>query len=319
MPPSELNYLPNALARSLASSSSGAIGLLIANLQNPILTLCAEHIEQRLEARGYQTLLRSTNADLKRERLAVNSLRQLQVEGLLIYPSDHRELEELAALRRTGLPIVALAGAPGGPLDLVAMDDHASTEALATYLIAAGHRRIGLLDISPTHGNFRKVAGFLAAHTKAGIPVDPRLVYCPIDSNRPEVGYNRAERFMQIDPRPTAVVCASDMLAIGMMSWCQHHGIDVPGQLSIAGVDDIGISTYLAAPLTTARYSVEETSKQAVDRLFELMAARDVLPEPISIMVQPELIVRQSTRAIGPGGASAATPRTHDVPGRLHP
>ena len=113
---SELNYLPNALARSLARKSSGTIGLLIANLQNPILTLCAEHIEQQLEARGYQTLLHSTNADLERERQAVDSLRQLQVEGLLIYPSDHRELDALVALRRTGLPIVTLAGAPGGPL-----------------------------------------------------------------------------------------------------------------------------------------------------------------------------------------------------------
>jgi DNA-binding LacI/PurR family transcriptional regulator len=299
----ELDYMPNALARSLARQSSRTIGLVIANLQNPILTLCAEHIERRLEARGYQTVLRSTNFDLARERQAVDSLRQLQVEGLLIYPSDQRELGELVALRRAGLPIVSLGGGPGGPLDLVAVDDQASTEAVTGHLIAAGHRRIGFLDTSRNNGNFRKIAGFVASHARAGIPLDPRLVYCPADTTRPEVGYDRALRFLDLDPPATAVVCSSDVLAVGMLSWCRRHGVDVPGRLSIAGLDDIEMSAYLTPPLTTARYSVEEISRAAVDRLLDLLAARDSLPEPVSVMVRAELIVRQSTRAIGPAPA----------------
>jgi DNA-binding LacI/PurR family transcriptional regulator len=302
----ELDYLPNALARSLARKSSGTVGLLISNLQNPILTLSAEHVEQQLEAQGYQTLLRSTNGDLDRERRAVESLRELQVEGILVYPADHRQIGHLTALRRAGLPVIFLAGPPDPAIDLVAIDDHASCLAITGPLIGLGLRRIGLLDVSLAHGAYGKLTGFLAAHEEAGITVDPRLVYCPIDRNRASVGYRRAARLLQADPPPTAVVCASDVLAIGLLSWCRDNGISVPDRLSVAGLDNIEASAHLAVPLSTVRYSVEEISQTAVSRLVGQMRAEGHLPDPAHIMIPPELIVRRSTRPPG-GGDDFAT------------
>ena len=301
----ELDYLPNALARSLARKNSGTVGLILSNLQNPILTYCAERIERHLERHGYQMILRSTDGNLEREKRSIDSLRQLQVEGVLIYPSNHRDVEHLVALRRSGLPIVMLAGPTDMPVDLVASDDHASAEAIVSYLIATGHRRIGLLDVCHVYGNFDKILGFRAAHEKAGLEVDSRLVYCPVEKNSAEVGYRRAERFMRDGQPPTAIVCTSDVLAVGMQSWCFDNGVTVPGELSIAGFDDIPISAHLPVPLTTVRYSVEEVSRRAVQRLIELMSSTAGLPAPTCAMVAPEVIVRKSTRPLADQAATA--------------
>jgi LacI family transcriptional regulator len=306
-----LNYLPNALARSLVSKSSRTVGLLINQLQNPILTLCAEHVERELDSRGYQTVLRSTNGDLEREMRALDSLREHQVEGVLIYPTDDRHLGHLIALRRAAFPVVMLSGAPNPEVDVVANDDRQMTFSVTSHLLSLGHRRIGLLDVGHSHGNFRKIAGFLDAHAAAGVIADPRLVYCPQETNRADVGYARAERFMRLDPPPTAVVCATDLLAGGMLRWCLNNGIDVPGDFSLAGHDDIDISAHLAVPLTTVRYSVEEVSRQAVARLVALIESKDGLPVPTARLIAPELVLRQSTR---PPSAGRLRPMPPVVP-----
>ncbi|MGV8988496.1 MAG: LacI family DNA-binding transcriptional regulator [Cypionkella sp.] len=290
-----LNYLPNALARSLARNSSRTIGLIISNLQNPILTLSARHIESEMEPHGFQTVLRATNGSPEQEKRALDSLREHQVEGILIYPTHHLNIDHLIALRRANFPIVLLAGAPNPQIDLVAVDDYASSLKLTSHLLGLGHRRIGLLDIGRAHGNFRKLGGYIAAHEAFGAEFDPRLVYCPVDSNSADSGFRRSQRLIKVAPKPTAVIGTSDLLAIGIMSWCRINGLNVPDDLSVAGFDDIESSAHLAVPLTTMRYSAKEIAVQAVARLVALMNAGDKLPEPKTTLIQPDLMIRSST------------------------
>ena len=292
----ELNYLPNALARSLARKRSRTVGVVLSNLLNPILTLCAQLIERQLEQRGYRMMLVSSDGSVERERLAIDSLREHQVEGILIYPADQRQLDHITGLRQAGFPMVILSGSPSELVDLVSIDDRAGTFKLTSHLLELGHRRIGFVDVSQAGGNVRKLAGYREAHEIAGIGFDPDLVLRPNDKNTPACGFRSAGQFV-VDGRlaVTAIITSSDPIAIGVMHWCRENGIAVPDEVSIAGFDDIETAAYLDAPLTTVGYSAQGISEHSVARMLSLIESGGSLSEPISVLIEPNLLIRKST------------------------
>ena len=276
----ELNYLPNALARSLANKSSRMVGIVLNNLMNPILTVSAELITAQLEDRGYQAVIVASHGDLEREKRALISLREHQVAGAMIYPTRQLSVDHIVAMRRSNFPVVLLAGIPRSDVDMICVNDHVGAHKLTKHLLALGHRRIAFVDIGPSQGNFRKFGGYAAAHEQMGLEVDRRLVYCPAGSNTVESGYRAAARVMVNEGPPTAVLASTDMAAIGVMSWCRDHGIRVPEDMSIAGFDDVEISAFLDVPLTTVCYSAQRLAQNAVARLTVLMEAGAELPPP---------------------------------------
>ncbi|MBV9813102.1 MAG: LacI family DNA-binding transcriptional regulator, partial [Acetobacteraceae bacterium] len=105
----ELNYVPNAVARSLVRRSTQTIGVVLTNIMNPIQMRAAQAAEECLVNAGYGTLFAISRSDVEKERRAVEHLQGRQVDGILIYPADHRRVAHLAALRGTGFPVVLLA------------------------------------------------------------------------------------------------------------------------------------------------------------------------------------------------------------------
>lgn len=297
----ELNYLPNALARSLARKRSRTIGVILSNLLNPILTVCAQLIERQLEQRGYRMMLVSSDGSVEREKAAIDSLREHQVEGILMYPANQQQIEHVAALRRAGFPIVILSGNSSDQMDLVSIDDRAGTLKLTTHLFELGHRHIGFIDVSYAAGNQRKFDGYREAHERAGIPVDPSLVLRPVDRNTPACGYRSITHFVDMTPTATAIVTSSDPIAIGVMRWCRDNGISYPGALSIVGFDDIETAAYLDVPLTTVGYSAQGVSEHSVTRVLSLIEADGELAEPITVLIEPNLVVRSSSAAVPKG------------------
>jgi len=97
--------------------------------------------------------------------------------------------------------------------------------------------------------------------------------------------------------RPSAILTATDSLAIGALRWCQTHNLKVPDDMAIVGFDNIEFGEYAAVPLSTVNYAVETVSRMAVDRLMGLIAAGDTLPEPRVTQIEPDLVIRESTRA----------------------
>jgi LacI family transcriptional regulator len=292
----ELNYLPNALARSLARKRSRTVGVILSNLLNPILTLCAQLIERQLERRGYRMMLVSSDGNVEREKLAVDSLCEHQVEGILIYPANQLQLDHITALRRAGFPVVILSGGPSNLVDLVSSDDRAGTFKLTSHLLDLGHRRIGFVDVSQAGGNVRKLAGYREAHEMAGLTFDSGLVLSPQDKNTPACGYRSAGHFL-LDGKPsvTAIITSSDPIAIGVLHWCRENGIAVPDAVSVAGFDDIETAAYLDVPLTTVSYSAQGISEHSVARILSLVETESELPEPITVLIEPNVVLRKST------------------------
>lgn len=296
----ELNYLPNYVAKSLVSRETKIIGLVLTDMTNPALTQTAQSIEIALAERGYGTLFATSTNTLSEEIRTIELFRSRQVDGMLIYPTSPKQIEHIRPLRRANYPVVLLIPDPDGMIDSVAVDDRRGAYKATRHLIETDHRRIGLIDGTNPMGNRLKREGFLEALAEAGIAFDARLTADPYGDSTSR-GFDAMARLMSGTPeRPTAVFAANDSLAIGALSWCQRHALGVPGDVAIIGFDNIQYSAFAAVPLSTINYEVQMVTSKAVERLMQLIGAGDRLPDPQATLIDPELVIRQSTRAIAP-------------------
>ena len=290
----ELGYLPNQIAKSLVSRETRTIGLVLTDILNPTLTHTAQAVEMALSERGYGTLFATSNNTLSEEIKVVEMFRSRQVDGILIYPVRHRQLDHLRSLRRANLPVVLLIADPDAGIDGVSINDRSGFFQATRYLIGRGHRRIGFLDATRAAGNYEKVDGYQQALSASGIDFDPDLVVAT-NGHYGRHGFFALDTLMSGSKLPTAVVCDNDTLALGALHWCHKYKVRVPQDLAIMGYDNIAVSEFGAPPLSTVNYDVESVSRMAVDRLMRLISTGDELPEPRITQIDPELIIREST------------------------
>ncbi len=292
----ELNYLPNHIAKSLVSRETKTIGLVLTDINNLTLTHTAQAIEIALAERGYGTLFATSNNTLSEEIRAIELFRSRQVDGMLIYPTSHRKLDHIRPLRRANYPVVLLVGDPDAGIDAVCIDERRGAFKAARHLIDVGHRKIGIIDSANPLGNLEKLQGYQQALQEAGIDFDHEFWVDP-RGHTAEKGYWAMDTLMSGSRRPTGVFAANDSLAIGALRWCQTHGVRVPDDVAIVGFDNIEFAEYAAVPLSSVNYAVEVVTRMAVDRLMRLISAGDALPEPRVTQIDPDLVIRESTRA----------------------
>ncbi len=290
----ELRYVPNHVAKSLVSRETRTIGLVLTDILNPTLTHTAQAVEKALAEKGYGTLFATSNNTLEEEIRVVDMFRSRQVDGILIYPTRHRELAHLRPLRKANFPLVLLIADPDAGIDGVSVDDRSGGFRATRYLIGRGHRRIGFLDASHRNGNDEKLEGYQQALAEAGMAFDPDLVV-PTTGHYARHGYFALDEMMNRPGPPTAIFTDNDSLALGALRWCHKHGVRVPDDLAIMGYDNIAFTEFGEPPLSTINYDVDAVSRLAVDRLMDLIGAGDVLPAPRVTLIDPELIIREST------------------------
>jgi LacI family transcriptional regulator len=290
----ELGYFPNHVAKSLVNRETHTIGLVLTDIMNPVLTHTAQAVELALAERGYGTLFATSNNNYAEETKVVEMFRSRQVDGMLIYPARHRELEHLRPLRRANFPIVLLIADPTVELDGVSVNDRSGALQAARYLVGRGHKRIGFLDASSRNGNFEKLEGYQQALGEAGISFDPGLV-AKTEGDYSRHGFFALDQLMASRVKPTAVLGDNDSIALGALHWCHKHNLRVPQDLAIMGFDNIPSSEFASPPLSTVNYNVDAVSRMAVDRLMQLITTGDHLPDPRVTMIDPELIIRGST------------------------
>lgn len=289
-----LSYLPNQIAQSLVSQQSMTIGLILTDIRNPVLTQVAQEIGNLLSDLGYSTLFATSNNTMPKEMDAVDTFRRRQVDGMLVYPTDHYHIEHLARLRKLGYPIVSLVADPSHCVDSVSVDEVAGGMAATTHLIKVGCRKIAILDAAAPLGNTEKQQGYLAALQAAGIQKDASLI-CDVLGHGIGHGYSSMQTLWQSGARPDGIVATNDSLALGAQRWCDDNGLKVPDDVAIVGFDNIEFGQFSAIPLTTVAYPVEEVSRTAVKHLMKLIEAPGELPDPINAQHDPELLVRRSS------------------------
>jgi LacI family transcriptional regulator len=232
----------------------------------------------------------------ERELAYLSRLEQGRVLGIMITPVDPWA-PVLDELRRRGTPLV-IVDRTRHDKDWcsVAVDDELGGREAVNHLLDLGHRRIAYVG-GPSHlGQVRdRRAGALQALTAAGHPAD-NLVDVPTEALTVSDGMEAAERIigMPASSRPTAVFCANDMLALGLLQRCVSLGVSVPDELAIVGYDDIDFAAAAAVPLTSVRQPRREMGREAAQLLVDEAANPD--HEHRQILFTPELVARASTR-----------------------
>jgi DNA-binding LacI/PurR family transcriptional regulator len=290
----DLGYAPHPAARALSLRRSGTIGILIPQrlstvFANPFLSELMQGMGELCEEHDLTVLLvPPLDGSLE------GAIRQASVDGFIslgLNPDDR----ELDTLDRLGIPTVLVDSEASASHPSVNVDDTGGAEAAARHLLELGHRQLAIIVLPPARAHVehtptaaRRMAGYQASIARAGAPA-PYLVTAGISV---PAGIRAFESLPKGKRRPTGVLAMSDMTAIGVMSAAQASGLEVPGDLSVVGFDDIPMSAWTNPPLTTVRQPIIEKGRIAARLLIQRMKGKAVeSPSPL----RTSLVVRSST------------------------
>ncbi len=264
----QLRYVPDGAARALRSRSTHTVGALIPTLDNAIYARVTQALQRTLEASGYTLLLACHEFDLDAELAITRSLIARGIDGLVLVGTEH-DAALFALLADCGIPyVLTWALDHSGRHPCVGFDNRVAAMRVANYLIDIGHREIAMIT-GVTAGNDRsraRLAGVrdtLAAHD---IELPPqRVIEAPYSI---AAGREAMQHMLALAPRPTAVICGNDVLAMGAVIECHARGVAVPAAVSITGFDDMEAASILVPALTTVRVPMHELGHAAAQQIL---------------------------------------------------
>ncbi|MDQ1512752.1 MAG: LacI family transcriptional regulator [Microbacteriaceae bacterium] len=291
----ELGFVRNDAARQLRAGSSRSIGLLVLDVRNPFFTDVARGAEERAVEADLSVLLANSDERPERESAHLDLFEEQRVRGILITPVGEVG-GRLAQLRRRGIPAVLVDRLDTtGDFSSVSVDDVAGGRLALQHLLDTGRRRILFIG-GPA--DLRQVRDRLQGAREAveSVP-DARLDVLPIDGLTMTEGVQAGRRILDLDldHRPDAVFAANDLVALGVLQGVGIlGGLRVPEQIAIVGYDDIDFAAAAAVPITSIRQPRGRIGAEALELLLEEIAGTE---EHRRIVFQPELVVRESSRA----------------------
>ncbi|GAA3378861.1 LacI family DNA-binding transcriptional regulator [Streptomyces sannanensis] len=301
-----LGYRPNQVARALRSRSTGTIGLVLPQITNPFFPSLVREVEHALHAEGRAVLLADCDDDPKTEAARITTLLDRQVDALLVIPVDEKHSRDAVATAAARVPLVLLdRGCGPGVADSVATDNTTGMALVLDHLAATGRRRVCFVGAA---GTGSAAVERLAAYEAGAGALDPQA------SGRVELGdfsleWGRAAVDRILPFRPDAVVCANDLIAVGVLQRLRQLGVDVPGEIAVTGFDDIPMADLADPALTTVRQPVRELAAEAAHLLGHRLAGQKDGPRR-SVRLAPELVVRASSAPRATSAQDTGSSRT---------
>lgn len=302
---SELDFIPNGIARGLKLSKTGALGLVIPDIVNPFFAVLVRGAETVARRAGYRLILCNTENDLGLERQYVEDMISHWVEGLLIAPVGDRSKANLMPLVRRKFPFVLIDRSVAGlDCDLVKADSLDGARTLVRHLMSIGHKRIAAIvepnDISTAR---ERLAGYRSALQAAGIAYDADLV---VETSGDRAGGHSAmHQILSLSPLPTAVFALNNLTAMGAMQAIRERGLEVPRDIALVCFDDVEHLAVLSPFLTVVNQPTETFGTIGAQLLLDRISGR-VTKRARQVVLQPQLLVRQSCGArTGPPGGAA--------------
>jgi LacI family transcriptional regulator len=294
----EIGFVRNGSARQLRAGKSQYIGLVMLDVTNPFFTEVARGVEDAASQADCAVILCNSDDSLEKERRYLQVLEEQRARGVLITPVQS-DASYLQRIRQRGIAVVLL-DRPSRIKDLcsVSVDDVLGGELATMHLLELGHRRIGFV-----HGPLSirqcldRRRGVLRAVKVAGLDVDRVIVDVTTAAQNAREGEASVEKLLCGKQKPTAVFCANDLLALGLIRSLMQRGLSIPGDMAIVGYDDVEFASVLSTPLTTIRQPKYELGRAAAELLLEEAAHPDT-HQHRHIVYQPELIVRESTSTV---------------------
>jgi LacI family transcriptional regulator len=247
----ELNYRPNAVARSLRSGRTNTIGMILPDSSNPYFAEIGRAIEEEAFHSGYSIILCNMELDPAKENLYIEVLLKKQVDGI-IFVATGDQLPLLDLLKEQEIPAVMIdRDLPDVAVDTIITDNQQGGYQATRHLLELGHRRIACITgpssrIYPSGG---RITGYRQALEDAGVDYDESIV-C-LGDYHPRSGMVITENLLKDLQRPTAIFACNDLMALGAIRAAKKAGLRIPEDLSIVGFDNIDLANFINPPLTT--------------------------------------------------------------------
>lgn len=290
----ELGYVYNSMAADFTRQKNSMIGLIIFTAKSSIHAELIDGMQDRLKQSRYSLIIGNSNFDPQAESDLIRLFRERQLAAVVVAGATDENRAAIARLENESVPAVLTWELTEDPsLNCVGFDNYGAARRMTEYLIALGHRRIGL--IVGLYGRIERVRkrleGYKNALIDGDIEFDPTLVEERIPTLMD--GKIAMEKLMSRPDRPTAVFAASDVFAFGALAAARELGYAVPRDVSVAGFDDIDFAAFCSPPLTTIRVPAYEMGRRAAEETLKALN-EPTLIEKIRVSLATELIVRES-------------------------
>lgn len=308
----ELGYVRNDLARSLVSGKSKMIGILVPSLTTQFFSGFFTAFDDACYASGYTVFVTSSEFNKEREARNLQAFLSRGMDAVVVacgQLEDHAEL--LEQLRSQGVAVLMLGtvDTPGVDYMAAGFDEAGVGSLTARQLHDHGHRHVLYFGADEASDNSARIHAIRRAHfATAWQRCGNRLLH--LRSDDPLHGGQTVAAWLAEQPRaewPTAVVCATDMLALSVISALNMQGIHIPGDLSVTGCDDIPLAPLASVPLTTVRLPTDLLAREVWRLLVAGMAEPPAARPPFRVMIAPEWIERASVASV-PRPAATLSP-----------
>ena len=295
----ELNYSPNTLARSLVMNKSKTIGLLVsgldqANVKDNFTFQVLSGVNRYISKTDYDLILFSTTSTKQREKTYSQLCRERKVDGVIMQGirTDDPYLQEVV---ESDIPCVLIdIPITSNTVGYITTDNIKGAKIAVQHLIELGHTNIALMNgYEYAFVSQLRLEGYLEAMQEANLPVNAEWI---VDGQfQEEIAEQEAIKLLIKHPQITAIFCASDLMALGVIKGAKQLGRRVPEDLSIVGFDDIILASYSTPPLTTIAQNVFQMGYEAAKMLVNML---DGETKPKVVTLETDLVVRESTARV---------------------
>ncbi len=280
-----LDYHPSQVARSLSTSKTRNIGLVIKEIDNPYFSKVMKGVFDACSQKGYTVLLGSSELDLHKELASIQALRGQRVDGLILSPlqSDDADFFYLTKMIQDKYPFVTLGKIPNFHNSVIEIDNVKAMQEGMAYLISQGHERIAFIA-GPSHsGNSReRFEGYKLAMIQHGLSSNIHMIHAGSfieDGVKADLSI-----FKRNYESYTAAFCYNDLVAIGLVNHLIQDGIQVPEDVSVIGFDNIPFSQFFTVPLTTVSVPAYEMGKAAAELLIRQIESEEPIQREHTIL-----------------------------------
>lgn len=287
----ELGFVRHEAARHLRAGYSRTVGLILLDAWNPGFLDIARGVEDTLQEGRWSVIFANSSRDLGRQQSYLRLLTEMRVAGMIVIPHEEGT-EGLGRIHAGGTPVVVVdrSVADSGPV--VCVDDVSGGRLAAEHLLGLGHRHLAFVGdetlAGPVH---QRLAGIQQAVDAAAGPVRLDIMPCALTAEGGRLSGEALARMPSAE-RPTAVLAAIDIVGLGLEQALLAHGIDIPGNISLMGYDDIALADQVVIPMTSVRRPHYEMGVTAARLLIDQLNGETGRSQ---VVFTPELIVREST------------------------
>jgi LacI family transcriptional regulator len=290
----ELGYIPDGVARSLKTKETYTIGLIIPDIINPFYSETAKIIEKNLRKLGYSLIICNTENRHDLQNRYIDILKQKNVDGI-IFGSVRINDSNINNLLAQGLPYITYHRKIGDKnSNYVISDDITGIKTAVKHLVDLGHKNIAYIS-GPTEFSTgsNRLKGFIEARNIFNLNKNNELIK--------EGGYSEyqswqvTKEIINLDPRPSAIIAANDLMAISALDCVLYHGLFVPKDISLIGYDNINLASHARIQLTTISVDKKNMAKETANSLIKKIINKKSDSKLIQIMLNTKLIIRKTT------------------------